>query len=157
VRIATNGFAAVAIIGKKLGLVAYSDLAHLDPRLEDAGQVLHQLAKIDALLREIIEDNSFTAVNQLDVNQIHLKPASSDQFLTRNKGRRAIGINPGFVLAIIGRRSAQNLATRGVAHVPGRAFRYRAEDFADLGAPISSDHNVVTASVSERRRVSKLA
>ena len=156
-RVATNGLAAIAVIGKKLGLVADTDLAHLDSSLERAGQVLDQLSKVDALLREVIKDGPFATMNQFDVDQIHLEPPLGDQFLTGRKGGRTIFADPRLQLAIFGGRRAKNLTSRGAAHILGRSLRDRAEHFAELGSPITPDHNLIAARVRDARQVAKLA
>src|SRR5205814_7359259 len=54
---------------------AHADLPHLDARLVLARQVLDQLAEIDALLGEEVEDDALAAEEVLDVHQLHLQAA----------------------------------------------------------------------------------
>lgn len=118
--IAANGLATVAVVGQELGLVADADLAHLDPGLERAGEILDQFAKVDPLLRQVIEHHSFAAEDDLDVNQVHLEPATGDELLARLErdltrlGELGLGID------IPGRGGAEDLT-------PGRVF----QDLAD--------------------------
>ena len=79
VRVAADRLAAVAVVGQQLGLVADADLPHLDARLVLAGQVLDQLAEIDALLGQEIEDDPLAAEQVLDVHQLHLQCAAARQ------------------------------------------------------------------------------
>ena len=73
VRVAADRLAAVAVVGQQLGLVAHADLPHLDARLILAGQVLDQLAEIDALLGQEIKDDALAAEQVLDIDQFHLQ------------------------------------------------------------------------------------
>ncbi len=90
VRVAADRLAAVAVVGQQLGLVADADLPHLDARLVLAGQVLDQLAEIDALLGQEVEDDPLAAEQVLDVHQFHLQMALADEALA---GRQFVGLD----------------------------------------------------------------
>ena len=81
VRVAADRLAAVAVVGQELGLVADADLPHLDARLVLAGQVLDQLAEIDPLFRQEVENDPLAAEQVLDVDQLHLEAALGHKVL----------------------------------------------------------------------------
>ena len=87
VGVAADRLAAVAVVGQQLGLVADADLPHLDPGLERAGQVLDQLAEVDPLLGQVVEDHPLAAEDDLDVDQVHLEPSLGDELAAGGEGR----------------------------------------------------------------------
>ena len=70
--VATNGLAAIPIIGEELGFVTNANLPHLNTRSERSGEILDKFAKVDPLLRELIEHQPLAAENRLDIDEIHL-------------------------------------------------------------------------------------
>ena len=72
-RVAADRLAAVAVVGQQLGLVADADLPHFDPRLKLAGQLPHQLAKIDPVLGQVVDHDPLAAEQVLDVDQLHVE------------------------------------------------------------------------------------
>ena len=80
-RVAADLFATVSIVGQQLGLVANADLTHLNPSLKLARQRPNQVAKIDSVLRQIINDDSLAAEEMLDVDQLHVETHVLDLLL----------------------------------------------------------------------------
>ena len=120
VRVAADGLAAVAVIGQELGLVADPDLAHLDPRLEGAGQVLDQLAEVDPLLGEVIEDHPLAAPGSP-----RRRPGPSGGDAGRSHSRQVA--NPAFWISVSFASRARS-SVEGVRRIsPAPLFwRYRA-------------------------------
>ncbi len=69
--VTADWFSAIPVISEQLGFVANADLLHFNPRLELIGQSLHQLAKIDTILRDVVDNNPFAAKQMLEIDQIH--------------------------------------------------------------------------------------
>jgi hypothetical protein len=59
--VAANRFAAIAIVGQKLGLVANSNLPHLNSGLKLGSQKPDQFSKVDAVLSQVINNNPLEA------------------------------------------------------------------------------------------------
>ena len=71
--------AALGIAAHQAGLVAHADLAHVDANVQRRGQVLDELAKIDALLGRKVEHGLLAAKQVLDAHRLHLEVELLDQ------------------------------------------------------------------------------
>ena len=70
---------ALGIATHQAGLVAHADLAHVDANVQRRGQVLDELAKIDALLGRKVEHGLLAAKQVLDAHRLHLEVELFDQ------------------------------------------------------------------------------
>src|SRR5262249_19119008 len=125
------------------------DLTHLDARLERTGQVLDQFAKVDPLLGQEVKDDPFATKQVLDVDQLHLQAAVSDEALT---GLHFAPLR--FPQAFQGRailvgQAADDSAVRRISKELDGSWARRAEHLADLQAAVGADDDVVAA--PERR------
>jgi hypothetical protein len=68
---AANRLAAIAVVGQQLGFVADADLPHFNARLKLGGEGFDQIAKINALFTDVIDDQPFTAKDALDIDELH--------------------------------------------------------------------------------------
>ena len=87
VRVAAHRLAAVAVVGQQLGLVAHADLAHFDAGAELAGQVLDEVAEIDAFFGKEVEDKPIAAEEEFDVHELHRHVALLDEVAARLNSR----------------------------------------------------------------------
>ena len=76
---ATELLAALGIAAHQAGLVAHADLAHVDANMQRRGQILDELAKIDALLGRKVEHGLLAAKQVLDAHRLHLEVELLDQ------------------------------------------------------------------------------
>src|SRR6185503_13280857 len=75
---AAEGAAARAVAAEHLGLVAHTDLPHLDPHAEVRREIAHQLAEVDARVGGVIEDEPRAVEQVLDPGQLHRQAALAD-------------------------------------------------------------------------------
>ena len=76
--VAADRLAAVAVIGQQFGFVSNADLTHFDPQFEVPGQNADEIAEVDPLFREVIDNQSVAAEEPFDVDQLHLQFALGD-------------------------------------------------------------------------------
>ena len=76
---ATELLAALGIAAHQASLVAHADLAHVDANVQRRGQILDELAKIDALLGRKVEHGLLAAKQVLDAHRLHLEVEFFDQ------------------------------------------------------------------------------
>jgi hypothetical protein len=83
---AAQNTATRADAAQELGLVTDANLAHLNPRPEDASQIPYQLTKIDSTFGSKVEDD-FRAIKCIfHVDQVHIETVSLDLLLSDTKG-----------------------------------------------------------------------
>ena len=76
---AAEFLSALGIAAHQAGLVAHADLAHVDANVQRRGQILDELAKIDALLGRKVEHGLLAAKQVLDAHRLHLEVELLDQ------------------------------------------------------------------------------
>ena len=146
-RVAADRLAAIAVVGQQLRLVADADLPHFDAGLEFAGQVLDQLAEIDALLGQEIEDEPFAAEEVLDVDEFHLQLAFVDEIVAAIIGRFFAGLAFEELHAILVGHRADDLALGRLLDELDGARRRLAQDLADFQAALGLDDDVLAAAI----------
>ena len=109
-RVAADRLATVTEIGQQPGLVPHANLTHLDPRLVFFCQLFDQLAKIDPLFGEVIENDPLTTEESFDVDELHLQPFFSDQLLAVIEGDPLLSPDVVEVSVVIIRGGAEDAA-----------------------------------------------
>ena len=94
-RVAADGLAAIAVVGQQLGFVADADLPHFDPRLKFGGQRFHQVAKIDAVFGQVIDDEPLAAEDVLDIDELHRQAEAGDVLAGRSSNAVALAAADG--------------------------------------------------------------
>ena len=143
--IAANRLSAVAVVGQYFGLVADSNLPHLDPGTEGTRQILDQFSKVDSFFGQVKKDNSLAAKKKLNVDQIHLEPPGCNQFLA---GRKALLLSTGeagLEFQVRGSRQAEDLALDRILQVGRGPLAPRAENLTELGSSVAPDHDFLSA------------
>ena len=87
---AAEFLSALGIAAHQAGLVAHADLTHVDANVQRRGQVLDELAKIDALLGRKVEHGLLAAKQVLDADRLHLEVEFLDQTAEINHGLVAL-------------------------------------------------------------------
>ncbi len=151
-RVAANRFAAIAIVGQQLRLVAHANLAHLDARPVFARQILDQIAEIDALLGQEIKDEPIAAEKLLDIDQFHLQSAFMDEVAAAEERLGLASLAGQQLLAVGVIQEANDAPFRWLLNELHGAWRRVAKDFADLQAALGLDNHLFVASIDRVRR-----
>ena len=130
VRVAADRLAAVAVVGQQLGLVADADLPHFDPRLKLVGERLHEVAKVDAALGQVVDDDPLAAVQVLDVDQLHVEIELLDLALADFVLAPLLLEHLAQLALIVARHLAQDLALLGIDQLGDRFVGRFAQHFA---------------------------
>ena len=81
-RLQQKGLAADAKAADHLALVAHADLAQLDAGVEDAGQILDQLAEVHAAVGGEVEHDLGAVEGILGLHQLHFQAVAGNALLT---------------------------------------------------------------------------
>ena len=147
VSVAAHRLAAVAIVGQQLGLVTHADLAHFDARAILAGQVLDQLAEIDALLGQEKEDHPLAAEEMFDVDELHLQLTLLDELLAALQGALFPLAGGAGLGKVFGAHDADDLARRRFSQELNGAGRGLTQDLGHLDAALGTNQHVLTARI----------
>src|SRR5262249_30353309 len=147
VRVATDGLAAIAIIGEELGFVADANLPHLDPSLIFLGQILYQFAEVNAFLCQEIKDDPLAAKHVFDINELHLQLTLIDESAAVVQRVLLARTNPFELGAVVAVHPALDLPSSRLADQANRPWSRLAQYFTDFKASVRADHNLTAAGV----------
>ena len=145
VRVAADRLAAVAVIGQQLGFVADANLPHFDARLKFAGELLHQLAKVDAVLGQVVDDNSLAAKHMLDIDQLHRQFEFGHVAAARFELVLLAEFHAAHFAVILGAHHPQDLALRRIVEFREGVVGGLTQNFAHLQAAIRTGHHLLAA------------
>ena len=110
--LAAEGPAAYAESADHLGLVAHADLPQLNARAEDGGQILDQLAEIDASVRREEKQKLAAVKGAFRRDKLHFQPVRGDLLLADLKGLLFLFLVLCVRALVLLRRYAQHPAQR---------------------------------------------
>ena len=133
---------ALGIAAHQAGLVAHADLAHVDANVQRRGQILDELAKIDALLGRKVEHGLLAAKQVLDADRLHLEVEFFDQTAEIDHGLVALDGKIVGKLQVNVARHAQygleRLTDLVLRHLEGIG-----RDQADLGSALGGANGII--------------
>ena len=139
---ATELLAALGIAAHQAGLVAHADLAHVDANVQRRGQILDELAKIDALLGGKVEHGLLAAKQVLDADRLHLEVELFDQTAEIDHGLVTLDGQVVGKLQVDVARHTQH----GLERLTDLVLRYLegiSRDQADLGSALGGANSVI--------------
>ena len=142
---AAEGSAAGTETAHELGLVAYTDLAELYSGMEDRGQILDQIAEVNAACRGEVEDQLCVIEGELGVHQLHIEAVGCDLFDADAEG---IGLFDRVFLVVshvLGRGEADDGA-QGLHHALVEHAGVGKADLTELHSSCGLDDDAVTDS-----------
>ncbi len=140
VGVAADGFAAVAVIGEELGFVADADLAHFDAGVELLGEGFDEVAEVDSVFGEVVEDEAFLAEEVFGVDELHLEFVLGDELLAAEEFVAFLAVEVGFDDVVVGGGFAEDgSAFLLEAEVFPGLIGGGAEDFAPFDASFAAD------------------
>ena len=116
-RITANGLAAVPIIRKQFRFVADTDLPHFDSRAQLARQHFHQLPKVNALFRQVVNHDALSAKDLFDVHKLHVEAQLVDMFADVFHELIAIGFDRSEVRSILISEEPKNTSDRRIVQM----------------------------------------
>ena len=139
---ATELLAALGIAAHQAGLVAHTDLAHVDANVQRRGQILDELAKIDALLGRKVEHGLLAAKQVLDADRLHLEVELLDQATEIDHGLVTLDGQIIGKLQVDVARHAQHGLER-LADLVLRHLEGVRRDQADLGSALGGADSII--------------
>ena len=139
---ATELLAALGIAAHQASLVAHADLAHVDANVQRRGQILDELAKIDALLGRKVEHGLLAAKQVLDADRLHLEVEFFDQTAEIDHGLVALDGKIVGKLQVDVARHAQH----GLERLTDLVLRYLegiSRDQTDLGSALGGANGII--------------
>ena len=103
---------ADAHAAEQLGLVAHADLPKLDPGLEDARQILHEIAEIDPAVRREIKEHLAVVKCVLRLDQLHVELPLGDLALADPVGLPLLPVVLRCPLPVVRRRHPEDRLQR---------------------------------------------
>ena len=139
-RVAADRLTAIAVIRQQFRLIANPDLSHLDPGVELLGESFHEFPEIDAILGQIVEDQTLFSEQVFGIDELHLELVFPDERFAAQKLIPFLAVEIRFDDMIVGGRLAKDraallLLTEIGAGLLGR----RSEDFPPFDAPFTPD------------------
>ena len=134
--------AALGIAAHQAGLVAHTDLAHVDANMQRRGQILDELAKIDALLGRKVEHGLLAAKQVLDADRLHLEVELLDQAAEVDHGLVTLDGQVIGKLQVDVTRHAQHGLER-LADLVLRHLEGIGRDQADLGSALGGANSII--------------
>src|SRR5262249_13349424 len=129
---------------RDLGLVARTDLFHVDSNPQGVGEIAHQLAKVDSALRDEIKGNLAGVEPVFGGNQLHLQVAFVDALDAQPARARLLEQVVFLDIEIADSHEASNLLERGeIQRLRGLVRLY--DDGADALATVGIDQHPVAA------------
>ena len=139
---AAEFLSALGIAAHQAGLVAHADLAHVDANVQRRGQILDELAKIDALLGRKVEHGLLAAKQVLDAHRLHLEVELLDQAAEVDHGLVALDGQVVGKLEVDVARHAQHGLER-LTDLVLRHLKGIGRDQADLGSALGGANGII--------------
>ena len=133
---------ALGIAAHQAGLVAHADLAHVDADVQRRGQILDELAKIDAFLSRKVEHGLLAAKQVLDADRLHLEVELLDQAAEVDHGLVALDGQIVGKLQVDVARHAQYGLER-LTDLVLRHLKGIGRDQADLGSALGGANGII--------------
>ena len=133
---------ALGVATHQAGLVAHADLAHVDANMQRRGQILDELAKIDALLGCKVEHGLLAAKQVLNADRLHLEVELLDQAAEVDHGLVALDGQVVGKLQVDVARHAQHGLKR-LTDLVLRHLKGIGRDQADLGSALGGANGII--------------
>src|SRR5262249_31009650 len=115
------------------------------PSPKRSREVLDQLAEVNALLRQVVEDNALPSKNDLGVHEVHLQSALGHQFTASGEVGLLLVSEPRVLDFVLGRGQTNDFTVHGVGQEARGGLGGAAENVPQLEAAIAADHHSLAA------------